>query len=678
MPYKKIKNFLNKLSQYESLKQYGVLANKTTSLELYLLSTKENATLEERLEIIITLAKWINTVELFEAEPELVPSKKIKQLFIMLDKNPALKLKVQNIFTSTLEDLSSTEFFCEVGLPSNLGLIGELVEKLTTKILPSKPIGNQLSELMMGMFPDESDVEHLKSLDEESLAKLPELFERKDFLRLRNDIDDSLIYLISQITAIGLSPAIRKRIPHKKMKTLPFYSMPAKLNLYLRTRLEPQTELNRVVLQELYALLTEAQHSIDEVYQHLNTYGVSTQIVFQLEKMKLFIKRVQSLLDLTNDEKVDAGKIIKLISELVEQNLHQRHAFSIFSDNATFLAQKIIENNSHTGEHYIAKDRTEHWAMIKSAMGGGFLTAFTVYAKNFLVQLNLTPYLYGALSSVNYAGSFLFIQFAGYTLATKQPAATASALAHKLDKVGDRDDVAAVTDEIINITRTQLAAVFGNILAVIPTTLLLTYLWHAFTGQWIFTFDTAIYTLKSTDILGPSAFYAAFTGLLLWLSSVLSGWAMNWYSFHQLSFLMSQNKKLNFVFGKEGTQKITHYFEHALVGIVGSIALGVFLGIVPVVLKILGIPLDVRHVTLSTGALAASIPTLGTEILKTQEFARAALGIGVIGFLNLTVSFTLALFVAFRAKKISRHKKFLIYRSVLSRFIKSPLSFFLP
>ena len=49
MPYKKIKNFLNKLRQYESLKQYGVLANKTTSLELYLLSTKENATLEERL-----------------------------------------------------------------------------------------------------------------------------------------------------------------------------------------------------------------------------------------------------------------------------------------------------------------------------------------------------------------------------------------------------------------------------------------------------------------------------------------------------------------------------------------------------------------------------------------------------------------------------------------------------
>ena len=442
--------------------------------------------------------------------------------------------------------------------------------------------------------------------------------------------------------------------------------------------MEHQTELNRVVLQELYNLLTEAQQSIADVYQHLNTYGVSTQIVFQLEKMKLFIKRVHSLLDLTNAEKVDSGKIIKLISELVEQNLHQRHAFSIFSDNATFLAQKIIENNSHTGEHYIAKDRTEHWAMIKSAMGGGFLTAITVYVKNFLVQLNLSPYLFGVLSSVNYAGSFLFIQFAGYTLATKQPAATASALAHKLDKVGDRDDVAAVTDEIINITRTQLAAVFGNILAVIPTTLLITYLWHAFTGQWIFTFDTAIYTLKSTDILGPSAFYAAFTGLLLWLSSVLSGWAMNWYSFHQLSFLLSENKKLNFVFGKAGTQKITQYFEHALVGIVGSIALGMFLGILPVLLKILGIPLDVRHVTLSTGALAASIPTLGTEILRTQEFVRAALGIGLIGFLNLTVSFTLALFVAFRAKKISRHKKFLIYRSVLSRFIKSPLSFFLP
>lgn len=678
MAYKKLKIFYNKLNEYESLNKNGVLTNKTSSLELYLLSVKENGKLEERIEVIITLFRWINKDVLFDLNAEQVPVLKIQQFFSILDKNPHLKDKIKNIFSSTLLELHSTEFFCEVGLHSNIGLIGELLEKMTVKILPSRPVGDQLSELMMAIFPDEKHIESFKNLDDEKVERFLELFSNEDYSTLKNDIDDSLIYLISQITAIGLSPAIRKRIPHKKMKSLPFYTLPAKLNLYLKTKSEDQIELNGIVLNELYKLLDESREAIDDVYQHLNTFGVSTQIVFQLEKMKLFLKRVISLLELTNSDKVDALKISRLVVELVEQNLHQKHALSIFSDNATFLAQKIIENNSQTGEHYIAKDRKEHAAMVISAIGGGVLTGFTVYIKDFLVSLKLSPILFGLFSSLNYAGSFLAIQFSGFTLATKQPAATASALAHKLEKINDRENVESVTDEIVFITRTQLAAVFGNLLAVIPMALLITFCWHTLFGEWIITEDVAKYTLHTTDILGPSWIYAVFTGFLLWLSSVFSGLGMNWYSFHQLNHLISHNKKLNYIFGFEKSKKLAHFFEHAITGIVGNITLGVFLGFVPVMFKALGIGLDVRHVTLSTGALAASIPTLGFEVLKSIDFLRAATGILMIGSLNLTVSFTLSLFVAFRAKKISSHKKILIYRSVLKRLYRKPLSFFIP
>ena len=347
MAFKKIKIFLNKLREYESLKQYGVLANKKTSLELYLLSFKDPTSLEEKIEVIVTIVQWIFRTELLDPEPEKVPSIKIKQLFSILDKNLVLKSRIQKVFSSALQELHSTEFFCEVGLPSNLGLIGELTEKLTSKILPGKPIGNQLSELMMVIFPSEESPGGLRGLDEECLRRLPELFAEGEYSKLQNDIDDSLIYLISQITAIGMSPAIRKRIPHKKMKALPFYSLPSKLNLYLKSKNENALELNQVVLVEFYDLLLESGQAIDDVYHHLNTYGVSTQIVFQLEKMKLFLKRVHSLLELTNSKNLNPGKITKLIAELVEQNLHQRNALSVFSDNATLLAQKIISPTKH-------------------------------------------------------------------------------------------------------------------------------------------------------------------------------------------------------------------------------------------------------------------------------------------------------------------------------------------
>ena len=84
-----------------------------------------------------------------------VAAAKMKYLFMVLERTPEAKIKVQATLTQTLQELSSIEFFCEVGLPSQIGLIGELIDKLTAKILPKKPIGHQLSELMITLFPEE-------------------------------------------------------------------------------------------------------------------------------------------------------------------------------------------------------------------------------------------------------------------------------------------------------------------------------------------------------------------------------------------------------------------------------------------------------------------------------------------------------------------------------------------
>lgn len=599
---------------------------------------------------------------------------------MVLDRNLEVKKNVQALLSNTLQELTCTEFFCEVGLPSQIGLIGELLHKMTTKFLPKKPIGHQLSELMITLFPDEADVLWIKSLDLATLDKLTELFgDQDDYPHLKSDMEDSLIYLISQIVAIGLGPGIRKRIPHKKMKSLPFFYLSGKLNLYLKTKNDPaQTALTEKLMEELIELLHETEAAIVEVYNHLNRFGVSTHLVFQLERMKLFLKRTYALLEIVNSGHLTKTKISHFVAELVEQNLSQRHAMGIFSNNATLLAQKIIENNSQTGEHYIAKDRNEYWHMVSSAMGGGVLTALTVFIKNFLGTLSLNQFFYGAFSTLNYAGSFLLIQFGGYTLATKQPAATASALARKLEISENREGIEALTDEIVLLTRTQIAAVFGNLVAVIPAILVVNITYFYFRGQWIFSEEAARYTMHTTDILGPSVIYAIFTGFLLWLSSVIAGWADNWYAFNQLSYLITNNKKIKTIITEDGAKKLAHFLEHGITGIAGNISLGFFLGFVPVLLKFVGIPLEVRHVTLSTGALAAAVPTLGMEILGSHEFIRAAIGILFIGFLNLSVSFLLALTVAFKAKKISSHRKALIYRSVLTRFYQKPFSFFIP
>ncbi len=90
----------------------------------------------------------------------------------------------------------------------------------------------------------------------------------------------------------------------------------------------------------------------------------------------------------------------------------------------------------------------------------------------------------------------------------------------------------------------------------------------------------------------------------------------------------------------------------------------------------MGIPLDVRHVTLSSGTLGGAMPVLGVEFLKTPEFWRAVVGIFFIGALNVGVSFGLALLVAIKARGVNPPQRRAIRRAVRKRFFSSPLSFF--
>lgn len=120
------------------------------------------------------------------------------------------------------------------------------------------------------------------------------------------------------------------------------------------------------------------------------------------------------------------------------------------------------------------------------------------------------------------------------------------------------------------------------------------------------------------------------------------------------------------------------WVERNVAGLGGNVALGVLLGMTPVVAGFFGLPLDVRHVTLSTGSLALAVSTLGVSTLATPAFWLAVAGIAAIGALNLGVSFALALWVAIRAtgaRALSRRR---VYRAVLARFAAAPRDFLLP
>ena len=50
--------------------------------------------------------------------------------------------------------------------------------------------------------------------------------------------------------------------------------------------------------------------------------------------------------------------------------------------------------------------------------------------------------------------------------------------------------------------------------------------------------------LESLTLLGPTALYAAFTGVLLFASSLIAGWVENWFVWHRLDSAIAWNPRI--------------------------------------------------------------------------------------------------------------------------------------
>jgi site-specific recombinase len=195
-------------------------------------------------------------------------------------------------------------------------------------------------------------------------------------------------------------------------------------------------------------------------------------LVFRLRQLRERVLRVRALLDCLLDDTQHVATA-RLLSHLASVGQEQRSVGALISSNSSLLAAKVAERSSETGEHYITRTRAEYRAMLGNAAGGGALTALTTAMKFGIMALGLSAFWYGFWSGVMYAASFVLIQMLHFTLATKQPAMTAPAMAAKLKDISDSQALQAFVDEVTHLVRSQVAAIIGNVAVVFPAAVLL-------------------------------------------------------------------------------------------------------------------------------------------------------------------------------------------------------------
>ena len=148
-------------------------------------------------------------------------------------------------------------------------------------------------------------------------------------------------------------------------------------------------------------------------------------------------------------------------------------------------------------------------------------------------------------------------------------------------------------------------AVVGNLALVAPCVLLISgALWFAF-GAPMISVKEADHVLRSLTLFGPTALFAALTGVLLFASSIIAGWAENWFVLHRLDSALRYNPKITAALGARRAGRWAHFMRDNVSGLTANVSLGLMFGLIPAFATFFGLELEVRHVTLSTGQLAA-------------------------------------------------------------------------
>lgn len=564
---------------------------------------------------------------------------RLQYLLQKLEKNERWRQQFIAVTSLTLREMTGVALFAQAGLTAHTQFFADLWGRIQERLLPQAPLDENLPSFLREVFPDNDDAILVDHIDEPILIEFILLFrhEHELALHLNQELRQS-----TQILAMMVAHSAMSFAAANEDRFVSFDHWPEMRLLEVSRRLV-LVDRNESI-HEAMQWLNLCRQRIDEAQKQFLVQGISVDQVFNLNQRRRWLDRLELIFDLILRPDTRKLRAKSFLAQLI-QDVHQnKNLWFFLRENLSLLSQRIVARNSEIGEHYVTYSWRDFREMLISSCGGGAVTSVTVFVKLLLTKMQAAGFIQGFLEGANYAGSFLVIQFSGFTLATKQPSTTAPYLAEKM-----REGTAEAEKAIIALLRTQWVGVLGNILFVIPLCLIVSGVTQVFDVP-VISGDKALALLKSTDLLGPSLIFAAFTGVLLFLSSLFAGAFENWVVLHRLPERLECHIALGRHVNMERRKRWAHLLRFKANAIAANVSLGFLLGLAPQVVKFFGFPLEVRHITLAMGAWAMALPAYLTHhpMLVGQGWLviRAIVGIFLIGVVNIGVSFSLAFFLA--------------------------------
>lgn len=575
----------------------------------------------------------------------------------------------------------------ELGILANESFGKAMKSRLSLKLLPPALDDKTLRSTLGFLFPKKDDHVWFAKISDTSWFRLIDLMGWQNQAALwkpvRREMLEALELLAVRVAALGVEPELVRCLGVSDRHTSPFVEQLIEFRTMLaqaHERLEANASL-RDLGEHLDVLLDQCSQQIRKAHASARVQGVSVDLSMFLIRLEQSIERMKVLLQVLDALPSNSRILvaIQLLNSLIREENRKHSLRDLWSGLTDKLALRITEHASQTGEKYATETAPEYWKMARAAMGAGVVVGFMALIKVWIALLHLPPLWQAVGFSLDYGLGFVLIHMLGFTIATKQPAMTAARIASAIDAANGRvRSTQAIVELIVQVARTQFVAILGNVVMAFATAMLIGYVWMLVFGQAPLPETKAESMLIELNPFQSGAlFHAAIAGVFLYLAGVISGYYDNLGLYHQVPDRIRRVQWLRKLLGVVRLGRFSVYLSKNLGALAGNFFFGCMLGSAGFFGFLLGLPIDIRHITFSTSNLAYAWGALGFNI-PWPTLALSVLTILAIGTINLAVSFSLAFLTALRARGVKSAAMGSIAKGLGARFLSQPREFFMP
>ena len=613
---------------------------------------------------------------------------RVHHLVDMLTRHPEWAEALQTHLVEVLAARYQRFIYSESGILASDGFFSALARRLLGRILPDAPDERFLKDLVSVVFAQNNDYRWLGAIPADTWLRLRALLlPRNDAtLRLRNharqETLEAIRMLSQRLAAIGLEPEVMRYYPELAEHESPFLAQSEETIAFINQA--PSSLAENAPLPDsrhLLVLLDQCNAYIGKIRKRSREAGAGVHLTYLLKRIEQIVARIELLISLlsSEDEAQTQQRHTSFLIDLVREENRRYSVQDLVANSLQLLARQVTEHASKTGEHYITESRTEYWQMFRAAAGAGLIVGFMALIKVFIGKLHLPPLWEAIGFSLNYGLGFVLVHLLHFTIATKQPAMTAAALAASLDRARTRAERTEVlTDLAVQVCRTQWIAIVGNVLLGFATSLAIAMtLIHGLHYDPIGEAKAQHMLADLHPWLSWAIPHAAIAGAYLFLAGLISGYYDNKAIYNRIPERIRRVDWLNRLFGQRRAKQLSQYLERNLGALAGNFLFGCMLGCTGTIGFLSGLPLDIRHITFAAANFAYALATPGM-IVTWQTVAITSLGVALIGLTNLSVSFWLAMRVALRSRGVQIESRRELIQSLLRRLIAQPRDFLWP